>query len=110
MPTEANLPPPLHFGLVSSATQISVEYEDEENPVVPDQPSEPSPTVKSLDAYVGGLAKPKQELTEIIQSCLFHYDTYLQHHIQPPHGVLLYLTLLSLHSIDLDLLVLVKPF
>ena len=108
LPTEPNLPPPLHFGLVSSTTQIGVEYEDEENPIIPDQPSESSPTVKSLDAYVGGLAKPKQDLTEIIQSCLFHYETYIQHHIQPPHGVLLYSLFFLHYLLDMVLLVLVR--
>ena len=95
---------------MSSTTQIAIEYENEENPIQQEQSSEVSPTVKSLHSYVGGLSKPKQDLTEIIQSCLFHYDTFIQHHIQPPHGVLLFFFFLSIHSIDMVLLDLVKHF
>lgn len=88
MKVDENLPPPLQLGIITSSTQIRIEYENEENPVIPEK--ETSSATHSLDQYVGGLDAAKAALTDVIQSSLFSYNEFKQFHVDPPRGVLLY--------------------
>lgn len=107
---DPSLPPPLQLGVITSTTQIVVEYEDEDNnPTSTTTETVITEKTDSLDRYVGGLKSAKEALTEVIQSSLFHYNQFSQFNVQPPHGVLLF-GCNNYVIIDMDLLDQVKHY